>query len=555
MAGPGSGRFQARFVATSILAAAYLLVTTSAQSPIRARAVSLSATDADLTALRRSDDAIVSMLRDGRLRRASQVFDGLVDGVEHQRLQQMHRGVPVWASTVAVQFRRGAPVSAFGGVFEGLDEMGTVPALSAADARALTERYAGVELGSAVPASLIVHLGDDGTARLAYTVRAATRALLAYRYFIDASSGELIEARLDTRTQGAVGIGAVGIGTGVIGDTKKISTSLLGGAFVLTDLLRPQEVRTYDLRGDIGALLDVLNGIRALTSADLGVDGDNTWADSALVDAHVYSGWTFDYLHKRFNLPSVYGALPIINIVHPANREDYPALGGVFPGFFANAGYFGGGISIFGDGLPRGVVLQSSGQGFDFLSGALDVVAHEVAHGLTEHLEYRDESGALTETLSDIIGTSVEFFFQPAGGGRGVRDYQIGEDVVTFGAVRSMSNPSAVDNHPSLYQNRRRQQEDNGSVHANAGIGNLAFYLAIEGGPHPETGVVVTGVGAQNREQIERIFFRAFTQMLPARATFPMARAATIQAARDLYGANSTAVTAVTDAWIAVGVP
>ena len=56
------------------------------------------------------------------------------------------------------------------------------------------------------------------------------------------------------------------------------------------------------------------------------------------------------------------------------------------------------------------------------------------------------------------------------------------------------------------------------------------------------------------REQIEQVFFRAFTQMLNADATFATARAATIQAARDLYGANSAAERAVTDAWTAVGV-
>jgi Zn-dependent metalloprotease len=61
-------------------------------------------------------------------------------------------------------------------------------------------------------------------------------------------------------------------------------------------------------------------------------------------------------------------------------------------------------------------------------------------------------------------------------------------------------------------------------------------------------------VGSNNREQIEKVFYRAFTQMLPANATFAVARAATIQAARDLYNANSPAERAVAQAWTAVGV-
>ena len=82
-----------------------------------------------------------------------------------------------------------------------------------------------------------------------------------------------------------------------------------------------------------------------------------------------------------------------------------------------------------------------------------------------------------------------------------------------------------------------------------------AFYLAIEGGRNRTSGLAVTGVGPANREQVERVFFRAFTQMLPSNASFRTARAATIQSARDLYGAGSAVETAVAQAWTAVGVP
>jgi Zn-dependent metalloprotease len=64
----------------------------------------------------------------------------------------------------------------------------------------------------------------------------------------------------------------------------------------------------------------------------------------------------------------------------------------------------------------------------------------------------------------------------------------------------------------------------------------------------------VQGVGAANREQIEKVFYRAFTLLMPANATFATARATTIQAARDLYGAGNGVERAVTQAWTAVGV-
>jgi Zn-dependent metalloprotease len=91
-------------------------------------------------------------------------------------------------------------------------------------------------------------------------------------------------------------------------------------------------------------------------------------------------------------------------------------------------------------------------------------------------------------------------------------------------------------------------------VHINSSIPNHAFYLAIEGGTNRTSGLPVEGVGAANREQIEKVFYRAFAFLLPSSARFSTARAATIQAARDLYGANSPAERAMTQAWTAVGV-
>jgi Zn-dependent metalloprotease len=212
------------------------------------------------------------------------------------------------------------------------------------------------------------------------------------------------------------------------------------------------------------------------------------------------------------------------------------------------------GAMMFGEGLPAGFVL--GGQTVDYLAGGLDIVAHELTHGLTDYssgLIYLNESGALNESFSDMLGTSVEFFFQTPGTGLRQADYLIGEDVFRPGGLRSMSNPAAYGD-PDHYSRRVTGPEDNGGVHTNSAIPNQAFYLAIEGGTNRTSGLAVQGVGGANRDQIEKVFYRAFTLMLPANATFSTARAATIQASRDLYGANSAAERAVTQAWTAVGV-
>jgi thermolysin len=208
---------------------------------------------------------------------------------------------------------------------------------------------------------------------------------------------------------------------------------------------------------------------------------------------------------------------------------------------------------LFGEGIPAGSTL--GGTQFKPLAGALDAVAHEMAHGLTDYssrLIYRNESGALNEAFSDIVATGAEFFYHAPGQGAGRADYLIGEDVAAP-SLRSMADPRALGD-PDHYSARYRGTDDNGGVHWNSGIANHAFYLAIEGGTNRTSGLAVEGVGAADREQIEKVFYRAFVYFLTADATFFQARLATIQSARELYGAGSPAERAITQAWTAVGV-
>jgi thermolysin len=223
--------------------------------------------------------------------------------------------------------------------------------------------------------------------------------------------------------------------------------------------------------------------------------------------------------------------------------------------FYRNAFYLGDGILVYGEGLPE-ARRDSRGRAWNYMAGALDVVAHEITHGVTEYssnLAYEGESGALNEAFSDIMATGAEFFLQPPGEGPRRADYLMAEDVVTPGGIRSMQSPT-VHGHPDHYSVRFTGPEDNGGVHINSGIVNHAFYLAVEGGRNRVSGRAVTGVGAANREQVEKVFYRAFTQMLPPRADFALARAAVLQAARDLHGAGSPPERAVSEAWSAVGV-
>lgn len=519
-------------------------ITVQATSPVTA---SLQATVNDL---RLWDATVDRMDRDGSLQLRQRRDDPMVEGRMHERFDQYYRGVRVLGGDVVRQLDGGLTKSIFGTVFEGITIAAT-PTLTASDARTKVIELSGAELPESYEPELVVLPGEGGSFALAYAGRAFNDEGL-FQYFIDARSGELLLTLSDLKTQ----VAAVGKGAGVLGDTKKMSVNRVTGGFRTEDELRPPTLVTFDMKSNLTRTVNFLNGVTSLVAADIATDSDNEWTDPAIVDAHAYAGYVYDFLFKRFGRRGLDGAdSRVLALVHPVDRNAVRTQTTQVQGlFYLNAFYAGGGVMVFGEGLPNGTT--ANGQAWNYLSGALDVFAHELTHGVTDfssRLIYQGESGALNEAFSDIIGTAAEAYFQPAGSGFLRADYLVGEDVVTPGGIRSLANPGQFGD-PDHYNNRYTGTLDNGGVHINSTIVGHAYFLAIEGGTNRTSGQAVTGVGFANREQMEKTFYRAFTQMMPSNATFAVARAATLQAATDLYGANSAAVRSLTQAWTAVGV-
>jgi len=198
------------------------------------------------------------------------------------------------------------------------------------------------------------------------------------------------------------------------------------------------------------------------------------------------------------------------------------------------------------------------------LASALDVTAHELTHGVTAataNLVYQNEPGALNEAMSDIMGAVCESWRDQGISGR---TWLVGEEIFTPAidgdALRYMADPTrdaalyppaiggSRDYYPDLYQGT----SDNGGVHINSGIANLAFSLLVTGGQHPRGKTTLT-VPAIGMEQAGKIFYRSLTQgYFSSTTNFIQARAATEVVAQDLYG--PAAKSAVTLAWAAVGV-
>jgi bacillolysin len=514
-------------------------IVVAAGAPIRVTAASAPSLDewsGRVDGLLASGDLRVRLVRE----------DTMVPGRQHERLAQFYRGVPVFGGELIRQSDASGTLTVFGTLYEGI-HLDVTPRLGPRDVEALLAGRGGRPFGTRGGPELVVLPLAGGGYRLVYRTRALFEEALDVRQcFFDATTGAIVREYRDLQTQ------AAGIGTGVLGDRKKISVTRSGSEWSTSDRLRPPAISTYSFRFDVNRLILFLNADGRpsnLTAADLGLDSDNVWTDGALVDAHVYAGYVYDYYYERFGRRGLDDAnIAIHSITHALRRDDWRFYSTDTVGtFFANAFYLGDGVMYYGDGLPPSATFF--GYHFNYLAGGLDVVAHELTHGVTDYtsrLVYEGESGALNEAFSDIMGTAVEFFAQPE-----KADYLAGEDVVTPGGLRSLQNPTSY-GYPDHVRDRYRGRQDNGGVHTNSTIVGHAFYLAIEGGRH-RLGTLVQGVGGDNRDQVERIFYRAFTSFLAPSAGYVDARDATIEAARELYGVGSPAERAIVQAWTAVG--
>jgi thermolysin len=484
------------------------------------------------------------MLRNGTLNVAAVQADTMMAGRVHERLNQTYQGLPVFGGQVIFQRSGRSIVSVSGRLYEALSLPAT-PTLTPDQAIERARSTGRSRTAVTSPPVLGILPRDNAEPVLVYKLRLGS-PLAGRVFYVNANTGAVERTYSDVQTQGVIGSG-----TGVLGDVKKISVFPAAGTFLTDDRLRPAPNLTFDFRGSF-ARLDTFDG--TFFASDFATDSDNVWADGAVVDAHVYQGWTYDYFFKRFRRRGLDDRnIDISGIVHPLARSDavlYPP--DIRDTFINNAFYASDlNVMVYGDG---------DGRVFDFFAGALDVVAHELSHGVTNfssNLEYVDESGALNEAFSDIMAASVEFFFQPAGTGPLRSDWVIAEDVTRVfpGYIRSMNNPIAG-GQPDHYSLRDfiGEEIDNGGVHFNSGIVNHAFYLAVAGGTNRVSRITVTGVGLNNIERMEQIFYRAFVFYLGPHARFSDTRAATLQAATDLYGAGSNDRAQVAQAWTAVGV-
>ncbi|MFC8513057.1 M4 family metallopeptidase [Streptomyces sp. NPDC057257] len=509
------------------------------------------------------------------------------EGARHVRFTRTHQGMAVLGGDLVVHLTKQL---SYAGVTRAADhtvEPATTDAkLSAAQAE---QKAASVAKGDAGTAVLVVD-ARDGASALAYQVTVAdsgtTEGGGSRTVVVDAVTGKVRSNTPDSdeflspellktlRERGEVADPATGVGTLSAGLTSASAAtaasaypktangtgkSLFVGVvplkttqtarttFQLKDPTR-YGTETRDARG--GYTESFSRGVKITTKNDVFGNGATSSRNSAAADAQYGITKTLDFYKKTFARKGIANnSKPAKAMVHWGEK-------------IANAFWDPTcGCMLYGDG---------DGDMFKKPLVALDVTGHELTHGVvdaTAKLEptrvdadgnQYGEPGALNESLADIFGSNVEFF---ANNAKDKPDYLIGEKMgLAQKFLRRLDHPS-LDVLEGTIDYWAPETYD-AEVHAGSGVSSHAYYLLAEGSGQKTIGGVqydsptydgsiVKGIG---RTKATAIFYRALTRYMVSTTDFHDARTATLKAAKDLYGLNSTEYLTVNKAWAAVNV-
>jgi Zn-dependent metalloprotease len=262
-------------------------------------------------------------------------------------------------------------------------------------------------------------------------------------------------------------------------------------------------------------------------------EGGKANGGKTVTEAYDYSGSTYKFFRDVFNRNSIdTRGMKLDSTVHYG--VDY------------NNAFWNGTQMVYGDG---------DGEIFQRFTKSVDVIGHELTHGVTQYeaaLEYEGQAGALNESFSDIFGSLVKQYLHKQKADKA--DWLIGNGLFTNKvngiALRSMKEPGSAYNDPTIGKDPQpghmkdfvNTSSDNGGVHINSGIPNRAFYLSA------------TEIGGFVWEKTGKIWYVALTERLRERSTFQQAANSTYEVAGTLFGKGSREHKAVRNAWDKVGI-
>jgi len=318
-------------------------------------------------------------------------------------------------------------------------------------------------------------------------------------------------------------------------DTLKISAQMRGRRQALADF--SAAAFRVASGGKERIVYDAKNGSN-LPGTIARREGEAASADVAVNEAYDGSGTTYDLFNDVYKRNSIdANGMRLDSTVHYRTGYD-------------NA-FWDGEQMVYGDGDEN---LPVEERLFNRFTIALDVIGHELTHGVTQFeakLMYSQQPGALNESMSDVFGSLVRQYQLAQTAAEA--DWIIGKGLLTANVngvgIRSMKAPGTAYDDPVLGKDPQPAHmkdyvntiSDNGGVHINSGIPNHAFYVtAIELGGHAW-------------EKAGQIWYVTLKDKLTTNSKFQDCANLTYQAAGDLYGAGGLEQQAVQKGWAAVG--
>lgn len=410
----------------------------------------------------------------------------------HVRFQQHFRGVEVWGSELIVHINQDGSIYAVNGRTYVTPRLSVSPTLDSANALARLRALFTPEHVVTALNRCIYARGDSP--RLTWKAKITRSPDEDWLVFLDATAGEVLLRFNQTPYDGPV----VGSGIGTDLRSKPLQVYQQGARYRMIDVTRSM----FGGNGTVGSEQRGNIITKDYPRQSIVESQSATFSDPSAVDAHYYAGEFYKFLETRLGRSSWDGAGgSIVSNVHY--------------GYNYNNAFWSRSLKqlFFGDGdlstfLPW--------------SGAKDIVAHEIAHGITHatsNLIYLDQSGALNESFSDIMAVAFDSL-----------NWTIAEDITveTPYYTRSFLDPHTgytlfpvppFGNQPAHMSEYAYATFDNGGVHVNSGIHNKVMYHLSQ------------SIGRLNAA---RVFYRAFTVYLTANAQFVDARNAAVRSARDL---------------------
>ena len=449
-------------------------------------------------------------------------------GRTHLRFRQQYQGLPVWPADIIVHLNPAGQVDVMNGAFVPTPkDLSTIPVLDEATAveYARTGLTDGAE-AEVTASELIIYAPGDTPPRLAWKLKLTIGLTAQWVVVIDAVNGDELTAYNQVMHQSYSDIGV-----DLFGMPQQLNVWWQDDFFWMIDTSKnmfdpaAQGLHGWIQRGAIW-VRDAQNQEILIDAPvvyrDPSSQGDRSSFPPDAVSAAYNLSETYDYYSER------HGRKSFDEDVDDDGVKDGASIHAIvrYRENYKNAFWIpGSNLIVFGDGRP--------------FAGALDIVGHELTHGVIEHsanLLYQDQPGALNEAFADIFGEMIEAKKKEEEG-EGPPDWITGRDLARPSPgspdlgrpVRNLKNPEAFLTHfgrpyPKKMSDFFHIQEDNGGVHINSTIIGHAFYLLAEGLN-----------GAIGLRAAERIFYRALTVYLVQNSQFIDARLACIRAAEDIF--------------------